>query len=45
MVLLPYCEENRIAIMAYRPLAHGALSKASGELKPLMEEVGKKYGG
>ncbi len=43
--LLPYCEENNIAIMAYRPLAHGTLSKASGRLKPIIEEVSRKYGG
>ncbi|MEM2940933.1 MAG: aldo/keto reductase [Thermoproteota archaeon] len=43
--LLPYCEENSIAIMAYRPLAHGALSKPSGRLKPIVEEVSRKYGG
>ncbi|MEM2088512.1 MAG: aldo/keto reductase [Thermoproteota archaeon] len=43
--LLLYCEENNIAIMAYRPLAHGALSKPSGRLKPIVEEVSRKHGG
>lgn len=44
-VLLPYCEENNIAIIAYRPLAHGTLSRSSGRLKPIVEEVSRKYGG
>ncbi|MBO3800533.1 MAG: aldo/keto reductase [Candidatus Brockarchaeota archaeon] len=43
--LLPYCEKNKIAMLAYRPLAHGRLAKASGKLKTVIEEIGLKYGG
>lgn len=43
--LLPYCEYNKIAMLAYRPLAHGRLTKASGKLKTVIEEMGLKYGG
>ncbi|MEM2930992.1 MAG: aldo/keto reductase [Thermoproteota archaeon] len=43
--LLPYCERNSIAILAYRPLAHGALAGAKGELKKVVEDLGLKYGG
>lgn len=31
--LLPYCERNNIAILAYRPLAHGKLIEILGSLK------------
>jgi len=43
--LIPYCERNKIAILAYRPLAHGKLSKASGRLKAVIEEISKKHNG
>jgi len=43
--LLPFCEENNIIILAYRPLSHGKLSKTTGKLKTVVEEIGCKYGG
>jgi diketogulonate reductase-like aldo/keto reductase len=43
--LLPYCEQKRIAILAYRPIAHGALAQPTGRLKPVMDEVSQKNGG
>ncbi|MEM1557774.1 MAG: aldo/keto reductase [Thermoproteota archaeon] len=43
--LLPYCEKNNIAILAYRPLAHGKLAKASGNFKKVIEEISIKHGG
>ena len=43
--LLPYCEKNGIAILAYRPLAHGALAREVGELGRVVKELGGKYGG
>lgn len=43
--LLPYCEKNKIAILAYRPVAHGKLVKPKGRLKKVMEEISQKYGG
>lgn len=43
--LLPYCEDNKIAILAYRPLAHGKLVKVPEELKKVIEEIGIKHGG
>jgi diketogulonate reductase-like aldo/keto reductase len=43
--LLPYCEQNRIVILPYRPLAHGALAKPSKQLKTAMDEISRKHGG
>lgn len=43
--LLPYCEDNKIAILAYRPLAHGKLVKVPEELKKVIGEIGIKHGG
>jgi diketogulonate reductase-like aldo/keto reductase len=43
--ILPYCEKNKIAILAYRPLAHGKLAKPKGRLKVVMEKISKKYKG
>lgn len=43
--LLPYCEQNRIAILAYRPLAHGSLARARGTLGMVFKEVSLKHGG
>ncbi len=39
--LLPYCEANKIAILAYYPLGHGKL--AGGGAQEKMEEVCKAY--
>ena len=43
--LLPYCEENNIAVMAYRPIAHGALAEPSGDLREVIDEISERYGG
>ncbi|MCJ7631466.1 aldo/keto reductase [Candidatus Bathyarchaeota archaeon] len=43
--LLPYCEQNGIAVLPYRPIAHGALANPRGKLKAVMDEVSKKHGG
>jgi diketogulonate reductase-like aldo/keto reductase len=43
--LLPYCDSNRIAVLAYRPVAHGALATPSGKLKTIMDEISQKHGG
>lgn len=43
--VLPYCEQKRIAIMAYRPLAHGALAEPNARLKHIMDGISQKYGG
>jgi diketogulonate reductase-like aldo/keto reductase len=43
--LLPYCEQNGIVILAYRPIAHGALSSPSGKLKAIFDDISAKYGG
>lgn len=43
--LLPYCEKNGIMIMAYRPIAHGALADPSGRLKAIIDDISKKHGG
>jgi len=43
--LLPYCENNGIAILAYRPVAHGALATPSEKVKTVMDEISQKHGG
>jgi diketogulonate reductase-like aldo/keto reductase len=43
--LLPYCERNNIAVMAYRPIAHGALTRPAGDLRSTVDEISQKYGG
>jgi len=43
--LLPYCDKNGIVILAYRPLAHGALANPSGKLKAVIDEISQKDGG
>jgi diketogulonate reductase-like aldo/keto reductase len=43
--IVQHCEENRIAILPYRPVAHGALTSPSGALKATMEEISRKHGG
>jgi diketogulonate reductase-like aldo/keto reductase len=43
--LLPYCDRNRIAILAYRPVAHGALANPSGKLKTIVDEISQKHDG
>jgi diketogulonate reductase-like aldo/keto reductase len=42
--VLSYCEQKRIAIMAYRPLAHGALAQPNPRLKLIMDNISQKYG-
>lgn len=36
--VLPYCQQQRLTVMAYRPLARGELSR-----NRFLEEIGKKY--
>lgn len=43
--LLPYCERNRIAILPYKPLAHGALARPSGRSRDVMNEISLKHRG
>jgi diketogulonate reductase-like aldo/keto reductase len=43
--LLPYCDRNSIAILAYRPVAHGELANPSGRLKTVVDEISQKHGG
>jgi len=43
--LLPYCDKNRIVILAYRPIAHGALASPSGKLKMVVDEISQKHEG
>ena len=43
--LLPYCDKNRIVILAYRPIAHGALASPSGKLKAVVDEISQKHEG
>jgi diketogulonate reductase-like aldo/keto reductase len=41
--LLPYCESNNLAVIAYRPVAHGGLANPQGSLRMAMDEIAKKY--
>jgi len=43
--LLRYCEQKRIAILAYRPIAQGALADPKGQLRMVMDEISQEYGG
>jgi diketogulonate reductase-like aldo/keto reductase len=43
--LLPYCDRNGIVILAYRPVAHGALAAPSGKLKGVIDEISQRHGG
>lgn len=43
--LLPYCDRNRIAILAYRPVAHGELANPTGNLKAVVDEISQGHGG
>jgi diketogulonate reductase-like aldo/keto reductase len=43
--LVPYCDENNIAIMAYRPVAHGGLANPSGKLREILDGISQRHGG
>ncbi len=43
--LLPYCEQNGIAILPYRPIAHGALANPNEKVKAVMNEISQKHRG
>jgi diketogulonate reductase-like aldo/keto reductase len=43
--LLPYCEQNGIAVLPYRPIAHGVLANPDTKLRAVMDEISKKHGG
>lgn len=43
--LLPYCENKNIAILPYRPIAHGALANPDRKLKAVMDEISQKHRG
>jgi diketogulonate reductase-like aldo/keto reductase len=43
--LLPYCERNGIAVLAYRPIAHGALANPTGKLRTIIDEISAKHSG
>lgn len=43
--LLPYCEANGIAMLAYRPVAHGALASPSGRVGDVVEQIARSHDG
>jgi len=43
--LLPYCERNNVAMLAYRPIAHGTLANPSGKLRTAIDEISQKHDG
>jgi diketogulonate reductase-like aldo/keto reductase len=42
--LLPYCERRGIVVIAYQPIAQGALANPHGKLKRVLEKISKKHG-
>jgi diketogulonate reductase-like aldo/keto reductase len=42
--LLPYCEKKSIAILPYRPIAHGALAHPDRKLGAAMTDISQKHG-
>jgi diketogulonate reductase-like aldo/keto reductase len=42
--IIPFCKENGIAILAYYPLAHGALTGSSSVGQEILKEVEKNHG-
>jgi diketogulonate reductase-like aldo/keto reductase len=43
--LLPFCKSNGMAVLAYRPMAHGALAAPSGSLEPVIKEISRRHDG
>jgi diketogulonate reductase-like aldo/keto reductase len=43
--IVQHCEETRIAVLPYRPVAHGVLTSPGGTLQTVMEEISRKHGG
>jgi len=43
--VVQHCEENKIAILPYRPVAHGILTSPAGALRSTMEEISRKHEG
>jgi diketogulonate reductase-like aldo/keto reductase len=43
--LLPYCKSNGVAVLAYRPVAHGSLANPGGKLESVMNDVAMSHGG
>jgi diketogulonate reductase-like aldo/keto reductase len=42
--VLPYCQKEHITVIAYSPLARGALAKSSSKSGKRLLEIGAKYG-
>jgi diketogulonate reductase-like aldo/keto reductase len=43
--ILPYCKQKNIAVLPYRPIAHGALAHPDRKLKTVMDDISQKHGG
>ncbi len=43
--LLPYCEQKRIVVIPYRPIAHGYLANPGQNLMAVMDEISRNHGG
>ena len=42
--LLPYCDQNNIAIVPYFPLAHGKLTNPSSKQKEVLDQISQRHG-
>lgn len=42
--IIPFCQKNKIAILAYYPLAHGKLSRLDPSKYKIIFDIQKKYG-
>ena len=43
--LIPYCKENRIAVLAYYPLGHGRLVSPDSRSSVVLKEISEKHSG
>ncbi len=43
--LIPYCKENKIAILAYYPLGHGRLVSPDSKTAIVLKEISENHGG
>lgn len=40
--ILPFCQKERITVIAYSPFAHGSLFKKNAEIRKILEEIARK---
>lgn len=43
--LIPYCRDNKIAVLAYYPLGHGRLVSPDSKTSEVLKDISEKHGG